>query len=94
MAKVSLAMYTKPKKLPKRYKANDAPYAVGGNAGIYIAARPKDYPMTKQQRKVSECAATCKLYAGMTKADLMKKMKSCIPTCFGHSAKAIPGSAT
>ncbi len=92
MAKVSLSSYSSPKSLPKRYKANDAPYAVGGNAGIYIAARPKKYPLTPQQRKVSDCAAECKIFAGMTKAALMKTMKSCVPTCFGHKAKAIPGS--
>lgn len=91
MALVSLSNYTAPKSRPKRYKAKDAPYAVGGNAGIYIAARPAPYPMTSQQRKVSECAVKCHIGSGMSKSELMKTMKTCVPTCFGHSAKPMPG---
>lgn len=87
---ISLSNYSKPKNKPRRYKAKDAPYAVGGNPGIYIAAKPRSYPKTKQQIKVSDCAATCKIYAGMTKDALMKTMKTCVPTCFGKPAKAVP----
>lgn len=78
MALVSMAMFTAPKSRPKRYKASGAPYAVGGNPGMYIAARPRPYPMTPQQRKVKKVAEDCGIKAGMSKADLMTKMKDCV----------------
>lgn len=67
---------------PKKYKAKDAPYAVGGNGGIIISMKPRPYPMTSQQRKVSEAAKACGIKAGMSKTDLMTKMKDCIPGKF------------
>jgi len=71
-------MFTAPKSRPKRYKARDAAYAVGGNAGMYIAARPRPYPMTRQQVRVKDVAEKCGIKAGMTKSDLMTKMKDCV----------------
>jgi len=68
---------------PKRYKAKDAPYAVGGNHGIYLAMYPKPYPRTAQQKKIGDAARACGIKAGMSKTDLMKAMKECIPGKFG-----------
>lgn len=84
--KVPMSMFVGPKKLPRRYKAKDAPYPVAGNRGLYIASAPRAYPITAPQRKVKDCAAKCGIKAGMSKTDLMTKMKSCVPTCFGHAA--------
>jgi len=78
MALVSVSSYTAPKRRPKRYKARDGAYAVGGNAGFYIAARPKPYPSTPQQRKVREVADKCGIKAGISKSDLMIKMRDCV----------------
>jgi len=78
MALVSMAGFTAPKRRPRAYKARDAAYIVGGNPGYYIAARPRPYPMTRQQRKVAEVAAKCGVTAGISKAELQRKMKDCI----------------
>ena len=63
---------------PKRYKARDAAYAVGGNAGLYIASRPRPYPLTRQQVKVKDVADKCGIKAGMSKSALMTAMKECV----------------
>lgn len=62
------------RRLPKRYKARDAEYATGGNAGMYISARPRKYPMTPQQRKVRDVAKTCNIHHGMSKKELQIAM--------------------
>lgn len=68
---------------PKRYKAKDAPYAVGGNGGIIISMKPRPYPITSQQKKIREAAKACDIKAGMSKSALMMAMKDCIPGKFG-----------
>lgn len=67
---------------PRRYKAKDAPYPVGGNSGIYLASFPRPYPKTSQQRKIGDAARACGIKAGISKGELMKAMKECIPTKF------------
>ena len=80
MAIISLSgAYSAPKRRPRPYKARDAAYQVGGNPGYYIAARPRPYPMTSQQRKVKEAARACGIRPGITKKELQEKMKGCIP---------------
>lgn len=78
MALVSISQYTAPKRRPKAYKASDAAYRVGGNAGFYIAARPRPYPMTPQQKKIKDVAEKCGIKSGIKKADLQTKMKDCV----------------
>lgn len=78
MALISMAAFTAPKRRPKVYKAKDAAYAVGGNPGYYIASRPRAYPKTRQQIKVSEVADKCNIKPGIKKADLQKAMKECV----------------
>ncbi len=70
------------KSAPKRYKAKDAPYAVGGKGGIIVSMKPRPYPKTSQQRKVADAAKACGIKAGMSKSALMTAMKECIPTKF------------
>ena len=67
---------------PKRYKAKDAPYAVGGKGGIILAFRPKPYPKTAQQRKIGDAARACGIKSGISKSELMTQMKDCIPGKF------------
>lgn len=78
MPLISLAGYTDPKRRPKVYKARDAAYPVGGKAGYYIAARPRQYPRTPQQAKVARVADECGIKPGIKKADLQMKMKKCV----------------
>ena len=69
---------------PSRYKAKDAPYAVGGNHGVYLAMYPKPYPKTSQQKKIGDAARACGIKAGIGKSALMTAMKDCIPGKFGR----------
>jgi hypothetical protein len=79
MAIISLSgAFTAPKRRPKTYKARDAAYQVGGNRGYYIASLPRSYPMTSQQRKVANVASECGIRPGISKSDLMNKMKDCV----------------
>jgi len=79
MAVISLAgAFSAPKRRPKPYKARDAAYPVGGNRGYYIAALPRAYPMTSQQRKVKTVAAECGIKPGISKSALMTAMKDCV----------------
>jgi len=78
MSIISLRGFTALKSRPKAYKARDAAYAVGDNPGYYIAARPRKYPRTPQQRKVAQIAAECGIKKGISKADLMKAMRDCV----------------
>lgn len=66
------------KNKPKSYKAKDAAYRVGGNAGFFIALPPKKYPLTAQQKKVKEVAVKCGIKAGISKDALQKAMKECV----------------
>lgn len=80
MAIISLSgAFTAPKRRPKAYKSRDGAYMVGGNRGYYVAALPRPYPLTSQQRKVRDAARTCGITKGISKADLQRKMKDCIP---------------
>jgi len=83
MALISLgSMFSNPKRRPKRYKARDAPYAVGGNKGMYIASLPHAYPLTPQQKKVRDVAIKCGIKKGMSKSTLMTQMADCVKTSF------------
>lgn len=75
---ISLSGYSAPKRRPKAYKARDAAYTVGGNNGYYIAARPKPYPMTRQQVRVKDTAVKCGIKKGMSKAELQRQMVDCV----------------
>lgn len=66
------------KSRPKRYKARDAAFAVGGNGGFVLAFRPGPYPLTAQQKKVKTVAADCGIKPGISKADLQTKMVECV----------------
>lgn len=86
MALISVSQaYSDPKRRPKAYKARDAAYIVGGNRGHYIAALPRPYPKTRQQRKIAEIADKCGIKKGISKADLQNKMKDCVGPAFGKT---------
>lgn len=66
------------KRRPKSYKGAGMPYAVGGKRGAVLAMYPGEYPLTSQQLKVKNAAKACGIKKGMSKADLMNKMKDCM----------------
>lgn len=78
MSLISLTNFSQLKSRPKAYKARDAAYSTGGNRGFYIAALPRPYPLTSQQKKVKTIAADCNIKRGMTKSDLQKAMVDCV----------------
>ncbi len=85
MAIISIgSAFSAPKRRPKSYKARDAAYAVGGNRGYYIQSLPRPYPKTAQQKRVAAAAKDCGIKKGITKSELQKAMKDCIPAKFGR----------
>lgn len=68
------------KRRPKAHKQEG--YTVGGNAGYVIAAYPRDYPITSQQKKVRDAAKSCGIRKGMSRKALMDAMVDCIPGKF------------
>lgn len=54
------------------------------HAGMVIAANPKPYKMNSAQRRVAEAAKACGIKKGMSRADLVSKMRTCIPGQFGR----------
>lgn len=63
---------------PRRYKARDAAYAVGGNPGFVLARRPRPYSLTRQQARVKSVAEQCGIKSGIGKAELQRLMKECV----------------
>lgn len=78
MALVSMSAFSSPKHRPSAYKARDAAYTVGGNAGFYIAALPRKYPRTRQQARVAAVAAECGIRKGISKTALQSAMVDCV----------------
>jgi hypothetical protein len=50
--------------------------------GFVIAAYPRDYPKTSQQKKVGEAAKSCGIKKGMSRSSLVTAMRTCIPGKF------------
>lgn len=74
---VTTAFYLKSR--PDRYEATDAAYPTGGNSGLVIAQKPRDYEMTPQQKFVQKLAnEECNIEKGMSKEDLQNEMVDCI----------------
>jgi len=46
---------------------------------FYLRKRPSTYPITPQQQKFIEAKNYCGIKKGITKAELMERMKNCIP---------------
>ena len=54
----------------------------GGNKGFTLRQLPKEYPMTKQQQKLRDALEFCGIKKGISKMELMEKMKNCLPEYF------------
>jgi len=51
----------------------------GGKPGFVLSLRPRRYKTTPQQARVSEAAEHCGIKKGITRAELVDKMRNCIP---------------
>lgn len=54
----------------------------GGKPGFVLGLRPRRYKTTPQQMRVSEAAEHCGIRKGITRAELVDKMRNCIPEFF------------
>jgi len=54
----------------------------GGKPGFVIGLRPKNYKTTSQQSRIKEAAEFCGIKKGMTRAELVDKMRNCLPKYF------------
>jgi hypothetical protein len=54
----------------------------GGKPGFVLSSRPRRYKTTPQQTRVSEAAEACGIKKGITRAELVDKMRNCIPKFF------------
>jgi hypothetical protein len=69
------------------FKSRPAPHKLEGittrqHSGVVLAAYPRNYPLTSQQKKVKEAAKACGIHTGISRAALVKAMTECIPTKF------------
>lgn len=55
---------------------------VAGRRGLVVSKRPDAYEMTEPQRRFKEVLERCDIRKGITKTELMEKMKECIPREF------------
>ena len=44
-----------------------------------VKRRPSPYPLTERQQLMKEAAIECGIVKGISRADLVKAMKECIP---------------
>jgi hypothetical protein len=54
----------------------------GGKSGFVLGKRPKHYKILPQQTRLQEAAKACKIEKGISRAELVDKMKHCIPDYF------------
>ena len=55
--------------------------------------RPRPYPLTPQQEVFRQAAAYCGIRQGMSRAELVEKMRNCIPEFYrNRKAGAKPAS--
>lgn len=51
----------------------------GGKSGFVLGKRPKHYKMLPQQERMREAAEACNIKKGISRAELVKAMKECLP---------------
>jgi hypothetical protein len=73
--------------MPLVIKRRPGPHKLEGittkqHPGFVLAKFPRDYPITAPQRKVRDAAKTCGIKKGMSRGDLVNKMRTCIPDQF------------
>jgi hypothetical protein len=51
----------------------------GGKSGLVVSSRPKRYKTLPQQSRVREANEYCGIKKGISREELVDKMKNCIP---------------
>ena len=64
------------KQRPSAYESDGM--TVGGNSGWVLSSKPKEYPITSQQRKVRDAAHKCGIKTGISRPNLRKAMIDCV----------------
>lgn len=54
----------------------------GGKHGLVLSARPKSYKTLPQQKRMKKAAEACNIRKGMTRAELLTAMTTCLPKFF------------
>jgi hypothetical protein len=54
----------------------------GGKPGLVVGSRPRRYPTTESQKRIAEAAKTCGIVKGISRDELVKAMKECVPAFF------------
>ena len=66
----------------------------GGKPGFVLSVRPRRYKTTKQQELLKDAAKACGIEKGITRAELVRAMKECIPKYYeeirGQEEKPAP----
>jgi len=62
----------------------------GGHSGfiVTIRPRPKRYKKTPQQEKIAEAAKACGIRKGMSRSELIKAMRECLPRYFSEHGES------
>jgi len=60
----------------------------GGHRGFSLHSLPKKYPRTPQQQKMIDALEFCGIKKGITKTELMLKMKNCLPKYYREAKKS------
>jgi hypothetical protein len=59
----------------------------GGKKGFVVGRRPREYKETPQQQRLREASKACGITKGISRAELVDKMKTCIPQYFEDQRK-------
>jgi hypothetical protein len=62
----------------------------GGKAGFVLSARPKRYRTTASQSRIAEAAKTCGIAKGISREELVEKMRTCVPEFFRKEREGKP----
>lgn len=57
----------------------------GGHKGYSLHTRPRKYRRTKQQQTFADALEFCGIKKGISKRELMEKMRDCIPEYYRQS---------
>lgn len=63
----------------------------GGKSGFVLGKRPKHYHILPQQEKMQKASEFCGIRKGISRAELVDKMKNCLPKYFAdEKGKPVP----
>jgi len=54
-------------------------FSAMSNLKVIVKKRPRSYPMLHQQTLMQEACAACGIQKGITRAELVDRMKNCLP---------------